>query len=129
MLRKVSTATVIALLSTPTFAADARFEATLKQLDPDTRLEQLCAAEAMDRIGRESNPFQPERAVPDAISPTHVVDHTLQGTGAAFRSKGRWYQLSFTCKASPDHMKIISFEYQIGPAIPEAKWASYGLWH
>jgi hypothetical protein len=57
-----------------------------------------------------------------------AAGHTVTGKGGAFRSKGRWYSFSFTCKATPDHMKVLSFGYKIGEPIPESKWTALGLW-
>ena len=97
---------------------DLRFAASLKKLDPQTRLEQVCDLEAMSRIDRDANPYHPDRAKTDVIShPVHAGD-TVTGKGGAFRSKGRWYSFSFACKGSADHMKVI----------PESKWAALGLW-
>ncbi|MBN9584186.1 MAG: hypothetical protein BGN84_11345 [Afipia sp. 62-7] len=107
---------------------DPRFAASLKKLDPDTRLEQVCDLEAMNRIARDPNPYRPDRAKTDVIShPSHRGD-TVTGKGGAFRSKGRWYSFSFTCKGSPDHMSVQAFSYKIGDPIPESKWAALGLW-
>jgi hypothetical protein len=47
--------------------------------------------------------------------------------GGAFRSRGKWYQFSFTCRSSADYMKVLSFRYQLGAVIPEDKWETYGL--
>jgi len=112
----------------PVLAMDTRFAASLKRLDPQTRLEQVCDLEAMSRIDRDASPHHPDRAKTDVLShPRHAGD-TVTGTGGAFRSKGKWYAFSFTCKGSPDHMKVLSFSYRIGEPIPESKWASLGLW-
>lgn len=118
----------ILLAATSAFAVDARFAASLKRLDPQTRLEQVCDLEAMSRIDRDASPHHPDRAKTDVLShPRHAGD-TVTGTGGAFRSKGKWYAFSFTCKGSPDHMKVLSFSYKIGAPIPESKWAALGLW-
>lgn len=112
----------------PLLAMDARFAASLKRLDPATRLEQVCDLEAMKRIARDPNPHRPDRAKTDVIShPRHSGD-TVKGSGGAFRSKGKWYSFSFDCKGSPDHMRVLSFSYKIGQPIPESKWRAYGLW-
>ena len=114
--------------TTPAFAFDSRAAAGLRRLDPQMRLEQVCDLEAMERIGRESTQFRPDRAKSDIIShPQHIGD-TLKAAGAAFRSKKNWYAFSFVCTATPDHMKVISFDYTIGDLIPEEKWNDYGLW-
>jgi hypothetical protein len=110
-------------------AADNRVAAMLRGLDPATRFEQACGIEAMNRIKKEAAPYRPDRAVTDAVSEAKVKGDTMEGAGGAFRSGGKWYQFSFTCKASPDRMSVMSFSYKIGAAIPEGKWDSYGLWH
>lgn len=107
---------------------DPRFAASLKKLDPQTRLEQVCDLEAMSRIDRDANPYHPDRAKTDVISHPVHADDTVTGKGGAFRSKGRWYSFSFACKGSADHMKVLSFNYKIGEVIPESKWAALGLW-
>ncbi len=113
---------------TPTFAADPRFIASLSRLDPATRLEQICDLEAMTRVGESNRAYHVDRAKSDVLStPKHQGD-TLVAKGAAFRSSGKWYQFSYICKASPDHTRVLSFTHQVGSAIPESKWASYGLW-
>lgn len=109
-------------------AANAGFEASLAKLDPQTRLEQVCDLAAMKRIAGDKTPYRPDRAKSDVlVRPQHKKD-TLVVKGGAFRSGGRWYQLAFTCTGSPDHMKVLSFSYEIGKEIPEAKWPQYGLW-
>ena len=52
----------------------------------------------------------------------------MTGGGGAFKSKGQWYQFSFTCRTSPDHMQVRSFSYQIGEPIPAQQWEKSGLW-
>jgi len=121
-------AAVPALAAAPAHAVDARFYASLKRLDPATRLEQVCDVEAMKQITRDNNPYRPDRAKSYVVSPPRHIGDTVKGTGGAFRSGGKWYTYSFTCKGSPDHFKVLSFTYKIGQPIPEKKWASYGLW-
>ncbi|WP_249780137.1 DUF930 domain-containing protein [Bradyrhizobium sp. dw_411] len=110
------------ILSSPALAVDDRFLASLSRLDPETRLEQVCDLEAMNRIGRA------DRAKSDVISHPIHNGNMLTASGGAFRQKGKWYQFSFVCKATPDHLKVLSFSYKAGELIPEQKWSSYGLW-
>jgi hypothetical protein len=118
---------VAVLLSGPTFALNQRIAAILRKFDPDTRLEQVCDIEAMNRIGKETK-FSPDRAKSDVIfHPSHEGD-LMHAEGAAFRNRGQWYQFSFTCKGTPDQLGVVSFTYEIGHLIPESKWADYGLW-
>ncbi len=108
-------------------ANDPKVERMLQQLDPDARFEQICDLEAMQRIGKDKT-YKPERTVVSALATPKVANGTMTGSGGAFKSKGQWFQFSFICKTSPDHMQIQSFSYQIGNPIPEEKWEANGLW-
>jgi hypothetical protein len=109
-------------------AEASRFDRSLKHLDPLTRLEQICAIETMARVNRDDNPYRPDRAVIYALSKPTVKGNTIAGNGGAFRSKGKWYQYSFVCQTTPDHMQVSGFTYRIGKEIPESMWESYGLY-
>lgn len=120
--------TASCMISVTAFATDSHIIAALRRLDPATRFEQACDSEAMTRIRKERASYRPDRAVADAITNTKVTGDTMQGSGAAFRSGGKWYRYSFTCKTSRDRLKVMSFSYKIGSAIPEREWDEYGLW-
>jgi hypothetical protein len=105
-----------------------RFERSLQMLAPAERLEQLCDYTAMTRIRGEAKEFRPDRAVANAMAEPIAKGDTLEVTGGAFRSRKKWYALTYRCTATPDHLKVVSFTYKVGDEIPEAKWASFGLW-
>jgi hypothetical protein len=107
-------------------AQGEKFRQALDRLDPQTRLEQVCDLEAMKRIKKDQK-YSPDRAQGAASADPKTEGDKLTATGGAFRSKGDWYELSFVCQATPDHMKVLSFEYQTGKPIPKAKWEEYGL--
>jgi hypothetical protein len=107
---------------------EPRVEEMLKRIDPDDRLEQVCDYAAAKRIGIDHNPYHPDRAVIDSISPFKKAGDMIEGTGGAFRSHGQWYHFSFTCKTTPDRMKVLSVDYHVGEKIPEDKWDEYRLW-
>ncbi|MDO8874924.1 MAG: DUF930 domain-containing protein [Pseudolabrys sp.] len=109
-------------------ANDARFLRSLQKLGPIERLEQLCDYTALTQIRKDSRDFRPDRAVANAGADVKIKNDTVEATSGAFRSRGKWYALSYTCTTAPDHLKVTSFHYKIGDEIPEAKWASYGLW-
>ena len=109
-------------------AADAHFERTLKLLDPTERLAQLCDYTAMIAIRKDARHFHPDRAIATARGEPLLKQDTITAKGGAFRSGRKWYELSYSCSATPDHMKVISFKYTIGKEIPETKWAAFGLW-
>ena len=108
-------------------ANDSRIERMLKQLDPDARFEQVCDLEAMRRISKDRT-YRPERTIVSALAAPKVAETTMSGSGGAFRSKGKWYQFSFTCETTHDHMKVQAFSFQIGEPIPEEQWEKNGLW-
>jgi len=116
------------LVAVQTAAAESRIEHALQMLAPAERLEQLCDYTAMLRIRKGSGHFRPDRAIANATAEPRIRHDTIVAKGGAFRSRGKWYALSFACTATPDHMAVVSFHYTIGPEIPETKWASDGLW-
>lgn len=112
-------------------ASDRRqkqLENMLKRLDPATRLEQVCDVAAMSFIGRDHKEFRIDRSVVSALAEPSVKGNTLTGKGGAFRSRGKWYQYSFTCQATPERLRVLSFQYKVGDEIPEARWSQHGLY-
>ena len=108
--------------------ADERFARSLQMLAPAERLEQLCGYTAMTRIRQDNKSIRPDRTVANAMTEPRVQNDTIEVKGGAFRSRGKWFALSYSCTATPDRMAVISFGYTIGPEIPETKWAGFGLW-
>lgn len=120
----------IPTIASPAIAAsDARFMRALDKLDPKTRLEQICDLEAMRKMSASGAArARVDRAKSDVIMPPQHLGNMLVAKGGAYRAGGKWYQMSFTCKATPDHKTVLDFSYKTGAEIPAAKWASYGLW-
>ena len=131
-MRPVGLAIVAATVTAATAAIASerpeRFERSLQMLAPEERLEQLCDYTAMTRIRSEKKEFHPDRAVANAMTEPVAKGDTLEVPGGAFRSKKKWYALSYRCTATPDHLKVVAFNYTVGEEIPESKWASFGLW-
>jgi len=127
LLRAVIAFALLAPTTSVAAAIDAKVERMLEQLDPDARFEQVCDLEAMQRIGKDKT-YRPERTIVSALASPKVADTTMSGSGGAFKSKGQWYQFSFTCKTSPDHMQVLSFSYKVGEPIPQGEWEKNGLW-
>jgi hypothetical protein len=127
-MRAFGLAVVAATITLAAAAADERFDRSLQMLAPAERLEQLCDYTAMTRIRTEMKEFRPDRAVANAMAEPKAKADTIEVTGGAFRSKKKWYALSYRCTATSDHLKIVTFNYTVGEEIPEAKWASFGLW-
>lgn len=125
----MAVASTLAITVPAAGANDARFFKTLEKLGPAERLEQLCDYTAMTQIRKDQGNFRPERAVANAGADVKTKGDTIEAPSAAFRSRKKWYALTYSCTASPDHLQVISFRYKIGDEIPEAKWAAYGLFN
>lgn len=82
----------------------------------------------MTRIREQSKDYRPDRAVANAMAEPVVSGDTLEVSGGAFRSRKKWYALTYRCTATPDHLTIVTFRFTVGEEIPESKWASFGLW-
>jgi uncharacterized protein DUF930 len=126
-LQRVALALAVFALCEPAFASDPKVERMLQQLDPDARFEQVCDLEAMKHISKDKA-YRPERTVVSALAVPKVAGTTMSGTGGAFKSKGQWYQFSFRCETTADHMKVQTFTYKIGDPIPSEQWEKSGLW-
>lgn len=109
-------------------AADARLEASLRRLEPETRLEQVCDIAVMQRIRADSSPYRPDKVLAAARAEPRLAGDTLDSVGGAFRSGGQWYQVTFECQATPDRMHVLSLSYTIGAQIPESDWDNFGLY-
>ena len=111
----------------PRVNPEVAFQQALTRLDPQTRLEQICDREAMKRI-KDDKKVPVDRAQGSASAEAKTNGDKLTAVGGAYRTKGGWFGLTYVCQSSTDHMKVLSFEYQTGDAIPKAKWEDYGLW-
>ena len=119
---------LVMLIGANAAAAENRFERSLKRLSPGERLVQICDYTVMKRIRKEHREYRPDRAVADARSRVYIDKNTVEAKGGAFRSRRKWYAMSYTCTGSSDNLKVRSFSYKIGAEIPQSKWALYSLW-
>jgi len=127
-MRRLAVAIAVFLVTTASVAAESRFQQSLRRLTATERLVQICDYAAMQRVHKDHREYRPDRAVADAMTQTHIEKNTITAQGAAFRSHGKWYAISYSCTATPDNMQVRSFKYKIGGEIPQSKWAGYGLW-
>lgn len=109
-------------------ATDARILRSLKRLEPIDRLEQLCDYTAMIHIRKDSHRYRPDRAVAGAVTDPKLGKDNIVAKGGAFRSRGHWYEMAYSCTTTPDHLEVLKFHLTIGKEIPSNKWAAYGLW-
>lgn len=101
-------------------------ERQLRQLDLHTRLEQRCDIEAMERLAKETK-WAPDKVVAYVFSDPKASTNHVIAKGAAFRSRGSWYHLSYDCKTDETNMIIKSFSYKTGVLIPRSQWDQHYL--
>ncbi|WP_246710249.1 DUF930 domain-containing protein [Martelella soudanensis] len=112
----------LTLIATPALAINQRVENELDRLDPEEKLEQRCDIEAMGRIDEARKDMSPDKVIAYTFAPTKVNGTTLDAPGAAMRSHGHWYKLSYHCAAASDELAIKSFSFKIGNEIPRKAW-------
>lgn len=99
----------------------------LMKLAPETRIEQRCDGRANGVVSREHRDMHPDKVVAYAFGHLSVKGTQVHAPGAAIRSRGTWYRLSYSCRTSPDGLNVESFEYTLGDAVPREDWASHNL--
>ena len=107
-------------------AASSRTEQMLK-LSPETRIEQRCDARAMGDVGRQHKGFKPDEFVAYAFAEPVLRGSHISAPGAAVRSGGKWYRISYSCETSADGMEIKSFAHQLGAEVPRGEWEAHFL--
>ena len=86
---------LIAFASGGEAAGDDGVNRQLLKLDPTTRLEQACDYEVMVRINTKDPRFLADRVVAYTFKDPVIEGNAISAPGAAFRSKGEWYHLSY----------------------------------
>ncbi|WP_048647619.1 DUF930 domain-containing protein [Nitratireductor soli] len=112
----------------PASAFNSDMKASLLRLDPVTRLEQRCDVAVMERIRQDHGAYNPDRVVAYTFAEPKIDGDEIKTRGAAFRSKGDWYHLTFRCKTTPDHIGVLALRYKVGERIPPEDWKRYNLW-
>lgn len=126
--RSLATLLLVLLASAPASALNQRTKKQLLLLDPTTRLEQICDAGAMEQISRDKNPYKADRVVAYAFEQPQLGPNSVNAPGAAFRSRGEWYRLSFQCTTDNEHLEIRALKYVIGERVPREQWEQHQLY-
>lgn len=126
--KKTSLLVTFALLLLPP-AAGARpaGHSEILLLAPSARIEQRCNAKAMGVIGREHRDLQPDELVAYAFADTVIKGASIRAPGAAVRSGGKWYHLSYVCETAHDGTDVASFTYTLGAVVPRDEWDGHYL--
>jgi hypothetical protein len=125
----VKLASFLALMGAAnTVQAAGSLERSLMKLNPEERAHQICVVKGLETVRRDKRIAKADRLMPDIYKRAHYDGDVVSAKGAAVRSAGRWYALSFSCKVSPDQLKAVDFTFQLGDEIPSDTWAEVGLW-
>ncbi|MGV0911819.1 DUF930 domain-containing protein [Martelella sp. FOR1707] len=108
--------------ATPALAISQRIENELDRLDPEEKLEQRCDIEALARIDAARKDMTPDKVIAYTFAPTELEGTSLSAPGAAVRSRGHWYKLSYRCVTASDELAIESFSFKLGQEIPRSAW-------
>jgi hypothetical protein len=128
MNRILVAASVLLAGGLPAAAFTSSLTKQLESLSGTTRFVQACNLQALIEISKDKNGLRPEHAAVDALAPPQIEGDTMKGSGAALRSRDKWYQFSFTCSTTPDHLQVTSFDYTVGEPIPKDQWVSLNLY-
>lgn len=103
--------------------------AGIARLAPEARIEQRCNVRAMGDISREHPGFAPDGLVAYAFADpdTNLAAETIRAPGAAVRSKGAWYHLSYRCQTAAEGLDVVTFSYALGEMIPRSDWDAHYL--
>lgn len=87
------------------------------------RAGDLCATELRRQLLASFPPYRPN------LLPSYRLDEgtLIQVQKGAFRSGAQWYDLKFRCEIDEAATKVVSFDFEVGAAIPRSAWAGRGL--
>jgi hypothetical protein len=98
-----------------------------ESLASSEQLMQLCNIEGIEQIKRAEATYAPDTLVSYAMADPVAAGLTLTATGGAFRSRRKWYGISFKCTVAPDLRGVTAFEFTLGDPIPEDEWEEHNL--
>lgn len=107
--------------------ASAGARLALTQMGGNERVVQLCVIETLDQIAALDDSFQPDLVSAYAMEELWLGQRTVDAPGAAFRSKGTWYNLSFRCTLTPQLDRVAAYQFRLGAEIPHQDWAAHNL--
>ncbi|HEV7285192.1 DUF930 domain-containing protein [Kaistia sp. UC242_56] len=112
---------LMAALPGSALAADPGLAASLKELDATTRLIQVCDIAVMDKTSSRKDGVT-DRAFIDMLHRPEIEGDVAVGDGGAFRRKGEWYEFSYRCAVTPDHMQTTKLSVNSIRHVPHSEW-------
>jgi hypothetical protein len=116
------------LLLCPLAAQAGSIKDQLMKLEPEERAHQACIIKGVDTIRHDGKLPKADRLKTSITGRATFTGTQVASKGGAVRAKEHWYNIKFKCDVTPDQLKALTFTYEIGKEIPEAKWDDLGLW-
>jgi hypothetical protein len=106
-----------------TDTSDPRATTAVGDVPANRRIEILCGTELLAQLRHATPAYRPD------IVPAyrHAGGNILAAKGGAFRSGGNWYDVSFRCEVDPGALKVVSFAFDVGAAVPKGDWKRRGF--
>ncbi len=93
----------------------------MKQMSRGERAGALCNTELGEQLVRGS-PYRPQQLPKPTLESGNIID-----VQTAFSADGHWYDVSLRCEVDGQAMKVVSFAYKVGKAIPKSEWRKRGF--
>ncbi|AXV15825.1 hypothetical protein CYG48_09020 [Neorhizobium sp. SOG26] len=97
--------------------------AAMGDIPREIRAGQLCATELREQLRHAPAAYRPD-ILPAYKLPSGTV---LEVKQAAFRASAQWYNIRFRCEVDEDAMKVVSFAFDVGAAVPRSQWRARGF--
>jgi Domain of Unknown Function (DUF930) len=107
--------------------SDPRVKEAFGKLPPKRRVVQLCSIEMLEQIRRNVPGSAPDIIGPTSITKENIDEQLMDVMDAAYHSRGQWFELSYHCEIDPKSLKITSFRFNMGAAIPKSEWGARQL--
>ena len=95
----------------------------MRNIPRDVRAGRLCLTELREQLLNASPPYFPDLLPSDRLKEGTVIEIPRE----AFRASGQWFNLSYRCEVDADAMKVVSFAFHVGDAVPRSEWKRRGL--
>ena len=96
---------------------------TVANIPRPVRAGQLCLTELRAQLLNGSPPYFPDLLPSEFRNDGKTVDIPK----TAFRAGGQWYDLGYRCAVDADALRVVSFAFRVGEAIPRSEWKRRGL--
>ena len=110
-------------LLSPEASGDAVAITAMGDVPRGVRAGRLCVTALRDELRRGLPPYYPD------ILPAYRLEegNVLDVPKAAFRTGGRWFDLSYRCEVDGKATRVVGFSYRVGEPLPRSEWKRRGL--